>query len=303
MLIVTDTAGPIGSLVAEALLKAGERVRVTGSDPGIFKQFAALGAEAIPCDCTDEDSLSNIFQGGCGIYLALPHESKYREDFCDYRERVAGAYARAIQRAGIRHVVTQSSVGVHLDTGNGLLAGLRNFEESLNGIAGLNVLHLRPAHFLENLGAEILPTMNLLIGAIAADLPLSIVIPQDVAEYAAQRLRRLDFTGHSAQELLGAGEITMRELARVIGKSLGKPGMKYVQLARPAVERWLSRVGLPPCSAGMVLDLWDKVNEGKLQPVDPRVSDHATPTSVEDFVERGLLRPSSPPPRITGIPA
>jgi uncharacterized protein YbjT (DUF2867 family) len=303
MLIVTDTAGPIGSLVAEALLKAGERIRVTGSDPGTFKQFAALGAEAITCDPTDEDRLTSIFQGGCGIYLALPHESKYREDFCDYQKRVAGAYARAIQRAGIRHVVTQSSVGVHLDAGNWLLAGLRNFEESLNSIAGLNVLHLRPAHFLENLGAEILPTMNLLIGAIAADLPLSIVIPQDVANYAARRLMMLDFSGHSAQELLGAGEITMRELAHVIGKSLEKPGMKYVQLARPAVKSWLSRVGLPPCSAGMVLDLWDKVNDGKLQPLEARVPNHVTPTSVERFVAQGSLRPSLPQPRITSIPA
>jgi len=303
MLIVTDTAGPIGSLVAEALLKAGERIRVTGSDPGTFKQLAALGAEAIPCDPTDEDSLARTFQGSCGIYLALPHESKYREDFCGYQERVAGAYARAVQRAGIRHVVAQSSVGAHLGAGNGLLAGLRNFEESLNRIAGLNVLHLRPAHFLENLGAEILPTMNLLIGAIAADLPLSIVIPQDVAEYAARRLRRRDFSGHSVQELLGAGAITMRELASAIGKSLGKPGMKYVQLGRPAVERWLSRVGLPPCSAGVVLDLWDKVNEGKLQPLELCVTNHATPTSVEDFVARGSLRPLSPPLRMTSVPA
>lgn len=293
MLIVTDTAGPIGSLVAETLLKAGERIRVTGSDPETLKQLAALGAEAITCDPTDEDSLTSIFQGGYGIYLALPHESKYREDFSDYQNRVAGAYARAVQRAGIRHIVTQSSVGVHLDAGNALLAGLRNFEESLNSIPDLNVLHLRCAHFLENLGAEILPTMNLLIGAIAADLPLSIVIPQDVAEYAALRLMRLDFSGYSVQELLGTGEITMRELASVIGKSLGKPSMKYVQLGRPAVERWLSRVGLPPCSAGMVLDLWDKVNEGKLQPLEPWISNPATPTSVEDFVTRGSLKSSS----------
>jgi len=303
MLIVTDTAGPIGSLVAEALLRAGEKIRVTGSDPGTFKQFAALGAEVVSCDPTDEQSLTRIFQGGSAIYLSLPHESKYREDFCDYQERVAGAYARAVQRASIRHVVTQSSVGVHLEAGNGLLAGLRKFEESLNSIAGLNVLHLRPAHFLENLGAEILPTMNLLIGAIAADLPLSIVIPQDVAEYAARRLRMLDFSGHSVQELLGAGEITMRELAHVIGKSLGKPGMKYVQLARPAVERWLSRVGLPPCSAGRVLDLWDKVNDGKLQPLETRITNHATPTSVEDFVARGSLRPSSPQRLMTSVSA
>lgn len=95
----------------------------------------------------------------------------------------------------------------------------------------------------------------------------------------------------------------MRELAHVIGKSLEKPGMKYVQLARPAVKSWLSRVGLPQCSAGMVLDLWDKVNEGKLHPLEARVPNHATPTSVECFVARGSLRPSSPQPRITSIPA
>ena len=176
-------------MVAEALLKAGERIRVTGSDPGTFKQFAALGAEAITCDPTDEDRLTSIFQGGCGIYLALPHESKYREDFCTIE---TGSRSLCSGHSTCGYSPCSDPKQRWRASGRRQLAAGRSyFEESLNSIAGLNVLHLRPAHFLENLGAEILPTMNLLIGAIAADLPLSIVIPQDVANYTSAKILML----------------------------------------------------------------------------------------------------------------
>ena len=44
-----------------------------------------------------------------------------------------------------------SSIGAHLAAGSGPIAGLHRQEQRMNALDGLDVLHLRPGYFYENL--------------------------------------------------------------------------------------------------------------------------------------------------------
>lgn len=57
----------------------------------------------------------------------------------------------AIQKSGVPHVVDLGSIGAQPSDGAGPINGLHDNEQRLNGLKGVNVLHLRPTYFLENL--------------------------------------------------------------------------------------------------------------------------------------------------------
>jgi hypothetical protein len=46
--------------------------------------------------------------------------------------------------------VNLSSCGAHMHEGNGIIAGLAEQEVKLNQLRDVNVLHLRPAYFMDN---------------------------------------------------------------------------------------------------------------------------------------------------------
>jgi hypothetical protein len=52
----------------------------------------------------------------------------------------------AIKGSTIKHVVTLSSVGAHLNSGAGVVQGLHYMEQLFNTLEGVNVLHLRPSY-------------------------------------------------------------------------------------------------------------------------------------------------------------
>jgi hypothetical protein len=65
--------------------------------------------------------------------------------------KIGSAIARALRNARVKFVVSLSSIGAHLGEKTGPIRGLHNQEVCLNDIKDLNVIHLRPAYFMENL--------------------------------------------------------------------------------------------------------------------------------------------------------
>ena len=53
MYVITGATGNTGSVVAERLLKAGQKVRVVGRDPKRLEKFTEKGAESFIADATD----------------------------------------------------------------------------------------------------------------------------------------------------------------------------------------------------------------------------------------------------------
>jgi len=148
------------------------------------------------------------------------------------------------------------------------------------------VLHLRPGPFMENLFMSMTPlrTMGFLPGGAPGDAPLSMIATKDIGAYAAKRLHAHDFSGSSIQELLGPRDITMKEIATVVGNAIGKPKLGYMQVPFMMLEPALVQTGMPKNFAKLLIEMWKAGNSGLLAPQEKRSAINTTPTPIESFV-------------------
>ncbi len=58
MYVITGATGNTGSVIAERLLAAGEKVRVVGRDPKRLEKLTGKGAEPFIADVTDAGALT-----------------------------------------------------------------------------------------------------------------------------------------------------------------------------------------------------------------------------------------------------
>ena len=61
MYVITGATGNTGSVVAERLLEAGQKVRVVGRDPKRLEKFTEKGAESFIADVTNGGALTKAF--------------------------------------------------------------------------------------------------------------------------------------------------------------------------------------------------------------------------------------------------
>jgi uncharacterized protein YbjT (DUF2867 family) len=158
-------------------------------------------------------------------------------------------------------------------------------EEKLNRIKGLNVLHLRPAQFMENLFMSMAPlrSVGVLPGGSPGDAPQPWIATKDIGAYAAERLSARNFSGSSTQELVGPRDYTLKEVAAIIGKAIGKPSLGYMQVPFMMLEPALVQMGLPKSTAALLIEMWKAMNDGLLTPRDTRSAKIKTGTTLESF--------------------
>ena len=287
MIVVTGATGRTGRQVTEELLARGEKVRVVGRDMKKLAPLVQLGAEPFVGNVEDVESMTRGFDGASAVYLVLP-EDLSQQDLRAHQERVSDSYAAAILKAHVPFVVNLSSIGAQHAESTGPIVGLHNQQRKLDQIAGLNVLHLRAAYFMENLFMSVAPlrSIGMLPGGLRADAPMPWIATQDIGAYAATRLSGRDFSGSSIQELHGQRDITMKEAASVVGNSIGKPNLQYVQMPSETLEPALLQMGLPKKTAELIIEMWDGANAGLIVPQEKRSALNTTPTTLEWFVER-----------------
>ena len=78
----------------------------------------------------------------------------------------------------------------------------------------------------------------------------------------------------------------MKEAAFIVGNSIGKPGLEYVQVPSMMLEQALLNSGLPKKSAELIIEMWDGANAGLIVPQEERSARNTTPTTLESFVAR-----------------
>ena len=110
MYVVLGASGNTGHVVANNLLAGGQKVRVVGRNSAHLQPLTAKGAEAFIADVTDATALAKAFHGADSAYVMIP-PNVTSSDPLGYSNRVSDAIAFAVQNAGIKNVVTLSSVG------------------------------------------------------------------------------------------------------------------------------------------------------------------------------------------------
>lgn len=286
MYTVLGATGNIGSVIAKTLLDKGEKVRVVGRRAGTLQQFVQKGAEAVVADVTDVDVLTMAFRDSRAAFLMIPPNMTspdYRAD----QERIGDSISAAVKASGLQYAVNLSSIAAHEPAGTGPIAGLHSCENKLNAIDKLNVLHLRPAYFIENhlAGLGMIQMMGIYGGALKADMPIAMIATRDIGAFAAERLLKLDFSGKQTRELLGERDLTMNEVAAVMSRTLNKPELRYVQFPYPQVEQVLLQMGTPAKTAALFIEMFDGFNTGICAGLEPRSAANTTPTTIESFIK------------------
>ena len=284
MHVVLGASGNTGHIVASNLLTHKQKVRVVGRNAAHLTTLAAKGAETFIADLTDAGALAQAFDQADSAYVMIP-PNPASTDPLGYANRVSDAIAAAVHKAGTRNVVVLSSVGADKSSGTGPVVGLYNLEQKLNQISAANVLYLRPGYFMENTlpQANAIRQMGSAAGPFRPDLKLPMIATRDIGAAAAGALLN-PVHGKQIRELLGARDLNYNEVASTIGRAIGKPDLKYVQVPDDQFRALLVQMGMSDQFARLLLEMTGSLNNGSMRALEPRSPKNTTPTNYETFV-------------------
>ena len=284
MYVITGATGNIGSQAADILLAQGKKVRVIGRNADKLQRFVDKGAEAAVGDMKDGAFLASAFAGATAVFAMIPPDYA-SPDMRAYQNLIGENIAAAIKKSGVRYVVSLSSQGAELSTGTGPILGLHDQEERLNRLEGVNVLHLRPTYFMENLlmNIPLITSKGFAGSAVRGDLQFSMIATRDIAAHVAERLVNRDFEGKEVQDLLGQRDLSLDEATAVIGSTIGIPGLKYVQFPYEDAAKGLQEMGISANVSGLFIEMSRALNNALFAVNRLRTPKNTTPTSIEEF--------------------
>lgn len=290
MFVLLGSHGQISSQLARRLLAAGHRVRIVGRNAAALAPLAKAGAEPALGDAADAAFLARAFTGAQAAYTMLP--PNYGEpDMRAAQDRIGSAIARALTEVPVPRVVNLSSIGAELAAGTGPIEGLHAQEQRLQALRGIELLHLRPGSFMENLlpGAAVAAATGVLPGMEAPDIAIPMVATQDIASVAARELATPQRSG--VLELHGPRHLTLREAAAVLGAAMGRPDLPYVQSTPDEGKAALRANGLSVDAAEQIAALAHWLSTTAMASVGV-VPFELQPTTLEAFA-RQVLGPVS----------
>ncbi|WP_075794637.1 NmrA family NAD(P)-binding protein [Massilia putida] len=219
---VFGVTGRTGAAAADALLRAGHRVRVVVRDPAKGRPWAERGAEIAVADLTDLASMTLALSRVQGAYVVNPQQYNL-DDLFERAGLIAATTAHAAVAARVPRLVALSSVGADRETGAGWIDMNRMFEQRL-GEAGVPATFLRAAYFMENWAPMVgqavrsgaLPTF---LAPSARRIPM--VAMQDVGSAAAALLQE-DTTESRIVTLAGPEDYAPDDVAAIVAATLGK---------------------------------------------------------------------------------
>jgi uncharacterized protein YbjT (DUF2867 family) len=275
--------------VATKLLTHGQKVRVVGRDSAHLQPLTSKGAEPFIADVTDASALAKAFDGADAAYVMIPPNITSKDPL-EYSNRVSDAIASAVQKAGTKNVVALSSIGAELPSGTGPVVGLHHLEQKLNQISNANVLFLRAGYFMENTLPQVnaIRQMGSLAGPLRADLKVPMIATRDIGAAAADALLQ-PIHGKQTRELNGQRDLSYNEVAAILGKAIGKPDLKYVQVPDDQFRGVLVQMGMSEPMAKLLLEMTNSMNAGKMHPLESRNPKNTTPTSYETFAAEVFL--------------
>ena len=261
--VITGGAGHISKPLTEKLLTAGNAVTVIGRNAENLKELVAKGAKAAIGSVEDVQFLTQTFKGADAVYTMVPPNFA-PVDWKAWIGQIGTNYAKAIEAAGVKYVVNLSSIGAHLIDGAGPVSGLHRAEAALNELTGVNIKHLRPGYFFANLlvNVDLVKNAGIIGSNFGGDnLKMILADTSDISEAAFEELSALTFTGHSYR-YIASDERNTNEIARIIGKTVGKPELQWITFSNDDAYNGMIQAGLPDEVAKNYAEMGDAFNKG-----------------------------------------
>lgn len=283
-LVLIGATGKVGRQVAELLLGTDTHLTLVARGAERLEPFRQRGATVAALSVTETARLTELLCGADAV-LTMIASNPLAEDFLADQRAQARSQAAAIQASGIRYVVNLSSVGCHVKEGNGVIQGLSELEVLLDAIPDLNVLHVRPSFYMENIlyALELIRHQGIYGMSIRPEVAFPLIATRDVAAYIVQRLQALDFSGSSIQPLLGPQDYTLPQLAEAVGQSIGRD-VPYIPFSVEDFVAGIRQSGATPDYANRFAELMVATDRGLLN-YHPRTLQNTTPTTLKTFAE------------------
>lgn len=290
MYVITGATGNTGKPAAERLLAQGKKVRVIGRSADRLQPLVAQGAEPFLADVTDAAALAQAFAGADGVYAMIPPDLA-SPDLHAHQNRVGDALVQALKQAAVKYAVSLSSIGADKADKTGPVVGLREFEDKLNQLPGLNVLHLRAGYFMTNTLSQVgtIRGFGKTASPVNAQVKLPLIDPSDIGVVAADVLLKKNFSGKQTRELLGQRNLDYNEITAIIGKAINKSDLQYVRLPDEQFRPVLLQLGMSENVADAILELSAGLNSGHLRALEQRSQANTTPTTFETFVAKEFV--------------
>ncbi|MEP4039051.1 NmrA family NAD(P)-binding protein [Pseudophaeobacter sp.] len=219
--VVTGVSGRTGSAAAQALIKAGKRVRVVIRDASKEAIWSRRGAEVVLADFTDVEALSRAFSGSYGAYVISPPQ--YSSDILfEQADAMARNIAEAVAISQLQKVVALSSIGADKPKRTGWIAMNRGLETYLSRTE-IPVSFLRAAYFMENWGPLVQAAGHGELPSFLAPLERKIpmIATDDIGRIAAEALCE-DWAKVRILELEGPARYSPMDVANCVSRALSK---------------------------------------------------------------------------------
>ena len=161
------------------------------------------------------------------------------------------------------------------------LSGKDYLKQSFNQINSANVLHLRAAYFMENTLPQVgaIRKMGYAVGPLRPDLKIPMIATRDIGAAATEAMLHPSVRGKQIRELLGQRDLNYTEVVATIGRAIGTPDLKYMQLADDQVRAAMVQMGMSDQVARLLLEMATALNAGTMRALEPRTPQNTTPTT------------------------
>ena len=281
--VVCGATGRTGSVATRELLNRGHRVTAIVRDPARATARVAAGVRVVPGSLEDPAVIGAALRGGDALFALLP-EDPVAADFRAPRQAISEALVSAVKESAVPHVVLLSAIAASLPAGNGPASDLHRLENAL-AATGTVLTTLRACWMQENIGAALGPASaagiypNLMF---SADAVLPTIASRDVGTFIADVIT--DQPRAETIDLLGPA-YSVRQMAQVLGKALGKP-LRIADIPGPAQVPTLMQAGVSRSFAEAVAELYACFGTGRVKPKGDRQLAGTTPleTTVGDML-------------------
>ena len=266
---ITGSLGNISKPLTEELIKKGHSITVISHNKDRQKDIEALGAAAAIGTFEDVNFLTEAFKGADAVYCMISSGNAYSDpafDLMAYTSRLGNNYKQAILQSGVKRVVFLSSIGAHLEKGNGLLAFYYKVENILNSLpADIAITFMRPVSFYSNLLGYIntIKTQGVIATNFGGDRKNPWVSTIDIAAAVAEELVAGQPPSRKIRYVV-SDEISCNELAGLLGKAIGKPDLKWIVVPDEQVLNGMIAAGMSPEIAKGMVEMNAAGNSGLL---------------------------------------